>query len=293
MDDALLADLRAITDAAAAADGAEPLDEGAWRRLSNHADELAIHVEPGTGMTVLDGELLHLVVAPAHRRTGVGARLLTGALAAADHAWQAWSHGDHPAAVRLAGKFGFDRVRELWVMRRPLADSELLPGNLRLTAPSLEVRGFQPGDEAELLRVNAAAFAHHPEQGRMDAEELAERMAEPWFDPADLIVAVDGARMYGFHWTKRHSATLGEVYVMAIDPETQGKGLGRTLVDVGLRHLRSVGIDNVLLYVESDNVPAVGLYEGQGFTHAAADTHVMYVRPAAAVRMTGVSETWS
>ncbi len=280
MDDASLAPLRAITDAAAEADGAQPLDEGAWRRLSNHADELEVHVEPGIGMTVVDGELLHLVVDPTHRRTGVGTRLLARALGSADHAWQAWSHGDHPGAARLAAAFGFDRVRELWVMRRSLAGSEQLPGNLRLTAPSLEVRSFQPGDEPELLRVNAAAFAHHPEQGGMDARELAERMAEPWFDPADLIVAVDGARMYGFHWTKRHSATLGEVYVMAIDPEAQGKGLGRTLVDVGLRHLRSVGMEDVLLYVESDNVPAVGLYEGQGFTHAAADTHVMYVRPA-------------
>ena len=37
----------------------------------------------------------------------------------------------------------------------------------------------------------------------------------------------------------------------------------------------------MLLYVESDNVPAVRLYEGLGFTHAPADTHVMYVRPAA------------
>jgi mycothiol synthase len=280
MDDASLATVRAITGAAAAVDGAQPLDEGAWRRLTNHAGELEVRVEPGIGMTAVDGELLHLVVAPDHRRAGVGTRLLTGALGSTTHAWQAWSHGDHPAAARLAAEFGFDRVRELWVMRRPLAGSELPPGNHRLTAPSLEVRSFRPGDEAELLRVNAAAFAHHPEQGGMDAEELAERMAEPWFDPADLIVAVDGARMYGFHWTKRHSATLGEVYVMAIDPEAQGKGLGRALVDVGLRHLRSVGMEDVLLYVESDNVPAVGLYEGQGFTHAAADTHVMYVRPA-------------
>ena len=114
----------------------------------------------------------------------------------------------------------------------------------------------------------------------MDSDELAERMAEPWFDPVDLIVAVDGPRMYGFHWTKRHSATQGEVYVVAIDQDTQGKGLGRTLVDVGLRHLRSVGIEDVLLYVESDNTSAVSLYNSQGFTHAAADTHVMYVRPA-------------
>ena len=67
-------------------------------------------------------------------------------------------------------------------MRRSLAGIEELR-DVRLTAPTLEVRAFRPGDEAELLRVNAAAFAHHPEQGSMDAAELAERMAEPWFDP--------------------------------------------------------------------------------------------------------------
>jgi mycothiol synthase len=92
--------------------------------------------------------------------------------------------------------------------------------------------------------------------------------------------------MHGFHWTKRHSATLGEVYVVAIDPAAQGKGLGRALVDLGLRHLGSLGLDDVLLYVESDNAPAVHLYEKLGFTHAASDTHVMYVRAARPVSET-------
>jgi mycothiol synthase len=281
MDDASLATLRAITDAAAETDGAQPLDEGAWRRLGNHADELEVHVEPGIGMSVLDGELLHLVVAPAHRRTGVGARLLTRALANAFHPWQAWSHGDHPGAARLADRFGFDRVRELWVMRRPLAGFEGPPAPGDRQSPTTQVRSFRPGDEAELLRVNAAAFANHPEQGGMDADELAERMAEQWFDPDGLFVAMtEDDRMLGFHWTKRHSATLGEVYVVGIDPAAQGLGLGRTLLDLGLRHLRAKGLDDVLLYVEADNTSAVSLYDSQGFTHAAADTHVMYVRPA-------------
>ena len=66
-----------IADAARrAADGAEPLDEGAWRRLRHHADELEVIVEPGAGFAVVDGDLLHLVVAPDAPRPGVGTRLL-------------------------------------------------------------------------------------------------------------------------------------------------------------------------------------------------------------------------
>ena len=133
----------------------------------------------------------------------------------------------------------------------PLGDVVLPPGVL--------IRSFTRGDEAEILRVNAAAFADHPEQGGMDATNLAERMAEPWFDPAGLLVAVedsdedsdDDRAMLGFHWTKRHSARLGEVYVVAVAPEAQGRGLGKSLTLAGLHHL--AGVEEVLLYVESDN----------------------------------------
>jgi mycothiol synthase len=277
VDDAGLRAIEDVSRASTEADGVEPLDEGAWRRLRHHADELQVTLEPGIGFAVVDGDLLHLVVAPDHRRQGVGRRLLAQAVGERAGPWQAWSHGDHPAAAALARRTGFDRVRELWVMRRSLPTSSAPPpGDGR----TYEVRSFRPGDEAEVVRVNAAAFAHHPEQGSMDADELAERMAEPWFDPAGLLVAADGDRLLGFHWTKRHSATLGEVYVVGIDPASQGLGLGKVLVDAGLRHLHDGGAEDVLLYVESDNVPAVRLYEGLGFTHAPTDTHVMYVRPA-------------
>ncbi|MEQ6901600.1 mycothiol synthase, partial [Nocardioides sp. YIM 152588] len=187
-----------------------------------------------------------------------------------------WSHGDHPAAAAIAARSGLARVRELWVMRRPAAD--LLP-EVDLP-PGVTIRGFAgPDDVAPLLAVNAAAFASHPEQGALDEAGLAERMAEDWFDPAGLLIAVDAEGVVlGFHWTKRHDAANGEVYVVGVSPAAQGLGLGRALTVAGLRHLARRGVHEVHLYVESDNAPARRLYEGLGFAHRAADTHVQYAR---------------
>jgi mycothiol synthase len=186
----------------------------------------------------------------------------------------AWSHGDHPAAARLAAVHHLARARELWVMRRPLT----APLAELVVPADLEIRGYSPDDAAEVLRVNAAAFAAHPEQGAMDAANLAERMAQDWFDPAGLLVATSGGRMLGFHWTKQHSAEVGEVYVVGIDPAAQGRGLGKLLTLAGLHHLATAGVGEVLLYVEADNAPAVAVYRGLGFTHRESDTHVQYRR---------------
>ncbi len=267
-----------IADIVAAAeleDGVAPLDE---------ATKLSLRHDPGRvrrwerddGFALLVGDDLSLVVHPTSRGQGLGRALLDAVLAEADRdGIRAWSHADHPAAARLAATHGFDRVRELWVMRRPAAAP--LP---EVVAPEgVGIRGYRPGDDQELLRVNAEAFADHPEQGSMDATNLAERMAEPWFDPAGLLVAEDrDGSLLGFHWTKQHSPDLGEVYVVAIAPEAQGRGLGRVLTLAGLHHLTGRGVAEVLLYVESDNRPAIALYSRLDFDHAARDTHVMYGR---------------
>jgi mycothiol synthase len=265
--------IEAIAAAAGEADGADPLDEATRRALRNHPDSVRSWVRDG-GFALLIGSELSLVVHPDARGQGLGRALLEVALADTDGGLSAWSHGDHPAAARLAATHGFDRVRELWVMRRPTADP--LPP---LVVPDdLTVRGYRPDDADEIVRVNAAAFAHHPEQGAMDAAELAERMAEPWFDPAGLLVATDGEALLGFHWTKQHSPELGEVYVVGIDPTAQGRGLGKLLTLAGLHHLADKGVRETLLYVESDNEPATAVYSGLGFGHDVADTHVMYRR---------------
>ena len=76
------------------------------------------------------------------------------------------------------------RQRELLIMERRLDD--VLPEPV--VPAGVQIRTFVPGqDEQEWLRVNAAAFAQHPEQALIDGDDLADRMAEPWFDPRAFL----------------------------------------------------------------------------------------------------------
>lgn len=260
-----------VTTSSTQADGAEPVDEAARMSLAHRglsAQTVWLHADDG--FALLRGHDLDLAVAPAARRTGIGTALAEAALAEAPDVVTAWSHADHPAAAALAARFGFKAVRALWVMSRdagPVGVPEVA---------GVTVRGYRDTDASEVIRVNAVAFAHHPEQASMDAANLAERMAEPWFDPAGLLVADAGDRLLAFHWTKQHSPELGEVYVVAVDPAAQGRGLGRAITAAGLAHLASLGVRRIILYVESDNEPAIATYSHLGFAHTS--THVQYAR---------------
>jgi mycothiol synthase len=264
-----------VREACVAEDRNDPLDEAAILSLKHRSLSGAVLWLAGdAGFALLrERAQLDLAVAPAARRQGLGRALAETALAGLTGRVEAWSHGGHPAAAALAGSLGFERVRDLWVMRRPASPASGAPA----TKEGLEIRSFRAGDEPEILRVNAAAFAAHPEQGTMSQSDLAERMAEPWFDPAGLFLAFADDRLLGFHWTKVHPSGDGEVYVVGIDPEAQGRGLGKALTRVGLDHLAGRPVH---LYVEADNAPAIAVYTGHGFTHEAADTHVQYRRTA-------------
>lgn len=278
----------AVYDACRAADEPAPLDEAALLLLRDAGPVGEAWViqpketedaQPGhtgseaAGFAWRHDGALELAVAPAARRRGLGFELLTTA-AAVPGPLTAWSHGGHPGAAALAERCGFARTRDLWVMRRSAAVP--LPD---LPRSDLQVRGFRPDDAESLLAVNAAAFAGHPEQGAMSADDLAVRMAEPWFDPDGLLVAEDpDGGLLGFHWTKIAEPAVGEVYVVGVSPAAQGRGVGRLLTLAGLHHLLGRGVAEIELYVESDNAPAIAVYTGLGFTHAPADTHVQYTR---------------
>jgi mycothiol synthase len=295
---------------AADEDGVSPLSEHVMLHLRYGGDPRArnvlvwrdgglagyAHLDP---TDPVEGPAAEMVVDPAVRRQGVG-MILGQAISAeaGDGGLRLWAHGELPAAARLAAAAGFSRTRALWQMRRSL---QTRIGRPQL-ADGITVRTFVPGqDEDAWVALNHRAFARHPEQGAWTSEDLALREREPWFDPDGFFLAERDRRLAGFHWTKIHGGTsgpagagpelpgrpelpaehgheaIGEVYVVGVDPDERGSGLGRALTLIGLRYLRARGLAQVMLYVDEMNSAAIGLYESLGFTHW--DTDVMYSRP--------------
>lgn len=285
----------ALMAAVGDSDGTYPLSEHAVLHLRKGGDVDVRHLlardADGTLIgyghvdvtDLVQGSSAELAVHPDHRRHGLGRTLVEAALAASpDGRLRLWAHGEHPAAAALAAALGFERSRVLWQLRRSL----LGPVPAPQLANGVRLRPFRVDqDEEAWLRVNARAFAKLPDQGGWVRRDLDARMAEPWFDPDGFLLAdrgddADGA-LLGFHWTKVHGSDrqtgehahepIGEVYILGVDPDARGLGLGEALTLAGLRYLRGRGLTQAMLYVDASNSSAVRLYTRLGFTRWSTD----------------------
>jgi mycothiol synthase len=140
-------------------------------------------------------------------------------------------------------------------------------------APPRHVRLLDAGAAhdvaARILEVNNSAFGAHPEQGALSHRELDDRMRAPWFDPSLLLLAVDERRGSdaGFVWMKCAPGRPVELYVVAVHPGAELRGLGRYLVSEGFATAAERGAGDVgMLHVDAANDRAVGLYRSLGFS---------------------------
>ena len=137
-----------------------------------------------------------------------------------------------------------------------------------------------PSDDAELLRVNNAAFAAHPEQGGWTGTDLAERRAERWFDPEGLFLAFDEQSDDPARLPLDESAPRRAWPGRGLRRRRRPVGAGQRSgwpADVGgrrilARRLAEAAEPTVMLYVESDNTAALHTYQRLGFTQHSVDT---------------------
>jgi len=264
-----------LLDASSAADGRAPLSDHLRMELAHGGGPgfAAITVEEGAELvgyaqlaTINGVRNIELTVHPARRGDPtIRRRLLQTALDLVTNDGggpvQWWAFDATPADAQLAAAAGLVMTRELLQMRvvLPLAGTADVP-----------TRPFEPGrDEDAFLAVNNRAFAGHPVQGGWTTGTLRQREDEEWFDPAGFLVHERDGRLAAFCWTKLHhdeTPVLGEIYVIAVDPDFQGLGLGHQLTLAGLASIAARGVAVGMLYVDGGNGAAVRMYDRLGFT---------------------------
>ncbi|WP_328293143.1 GNAT family N-acetyltransferase [Kineococcus sp. NBC_00420] len=118
--------------------------------------------------------------------------------------------------------------------------------------PATTLRAATVDDVPVLTQVLAAAFGHEP--GHLLQSLRTTRT---------LVIEHDGEPVGTVRLTR--DGAVGGVYGFAIDPRSQGRGIGRDVLRRSCREFFADGATSVRLEVAVDNPRALGLYTSIGF----------------------------
>jgi ribosomal protein S18 acetylase RimI-like enzyme len=158
---------------------------------------------------------------------------------------------------------GFRVTERLHLLRRSLI------GGIDPPAREVRLRRGRRRDRPRVLQVDAAAFApfwRFDERGLLDA-----RAATP---SSRFRVAVQDRQITGYSVTGR-AGGIAYLQRLAVDPPSQGRGIGAALVRDALTWARSHNCASILVNTQESNETAVALYEWLGFTREPAGLAVL------------------
>jgi mycothiol synthase len=226
--------------------------------------------------------MVQLVVKPEHRSLGVATLLFEklGLPTWERHDWastgatalQSWAHGDHPAAERMAMRFGAARVHEMWKLVRSLRESDDGDSD-RVVPKGITVRPLDGSDDAMSVE--------RIEKWSSDAEGAA------WVSPAgrehrlssgDALLAIDGSGEVlgvvrldsGLHNGSPRKA-IGTILTLSVGSANERGVVGRALLGAGLDHLRAVGVTRAQVYIDAYEETIVQLTRELSFEHDRSD----------------------
>ncbi len=139
------------------------------------------------------------------------------------------------------------------------------------TEHNFTIETFNPSiHKQEWLDLNNKIFKGHPDQGNWAMEDLENRITEPWFDPKGFFLAIEDQKIVGFCWTKIHhdfvhQEPTGELYIVGVDSDFAGQGIGQAVSIAAMNYLLQRDIKDAMLYVDADNEKGLALYSRLGF----------------------------
>ncbi len=158
-----------------------------------------------------------------------------------------------PTSARSAWRdAGYVPYLDLALMRLSLDSQPKAPNHLVVESEDIDID--------ELLRIDAAAF---DEFWRFDGFGLREAIDAT--GRSSILIIRDGeGHPTGFAVVGFGNA-ISYLQRVAVHPDWQGQGMGRSLIRVAARKARSAGAQIMLLNTQNDNRGAIGLYESEGF----------------------------
>ena len=287
-----IAEVTQLLDAVEKADNRKPLNDHLWIDLRQggrpgFAGLIARHQHTGQPIAYCqisrgnDSWALDLVVDPQHRKEtlelgtallGEASKIISDEGGGHVHWWVFGATSEHN---ELAEHINLHAGRALLQMHVSLP----LAQQLIATTKQVITQSFRVGiDEDAWLTVNNRAFSSHSEQGGWTKQLLQSRQSEKWFNPNGFLLHFSGNNdepapvapaLAAFCWTKidrESDPKVGEIYVIAVDPQFHGQGLGKSLTVAGLNYLASAGATSGMLFVDEDNIAAIATYTKLGLT---------------------------
>ena len=177
------------------------------------------------------------------------------------------------ASCELWSAAGLREVRRFWVMYRPLDQPIDEPRHIE----GITVRPYRLNDDNErALEAFNNSFADHYDFQPDTQEEWNHAVGSPScrLDLSWLAEQDDApGKLAGFcicwvysEQNKISGRSEGWIDILGTTRDWRGKGLGRSLLLHGLHSLKSAGLDNAILGVDSDSPTGANrLYESAGF----------------------------
>ena len=126
--------------------------------------------------------------------------------------------------------------------------------------PRMTIRSYAPADEASVVRLWQRCNLARPQND--PHRDIARKMK---VNPELFLVGtIDGkviATVMGGYEGHR-----GWVNYLAVDPDYQGNGYARQLMDAVEQKIRALGAAKINLQVRNDNLKALGFYEAIGYS---------------------------
>jgi GNAT superfamily N-acetyltransferase len=131
----------------------------------------------------------------------------------------------------------------------------------------LSLRAWTPVFESIQNAMDADVYqAFYPDNWRVSQQKTVEDVCVA--EDTKVWVALDAGSTVGFVAVKLDSESkMGEIYMVAVDPDFQGHGIGSALIEFVLAQMKDVGMSIAMVETGGDlgHAPARRTYEKLGF----------------------------